>query len=117
MIPMRLLLGVGAVLTALASHAQEPLRTAAPSDGATSVERIVFASATASGCRTSPRASVVSQELHLGAKLSQEGLLTAGSATEVWEVSACGKLKRYLVSFEHAQGAGVRLLWLKPLSR
>jgi hypothetical protein len=115
--PVRLSLGFCAALSAFASQAHQPLRTAAPSDGTASVERAVFASAAAAGCRSSPRASVVSQELHPGATLSHEGFLTAGSATEVWEVFACGKVKRYLVSFEHTHGVGVRPLWLKPLSR
>jgi hypothetical protein len=115
--PMRLSLGFGAALFSFASQAHQPLRTAAPTDGAESVERAVFALVAAAGCRSSPRASVLSQELHPGAALSHEGFLIAGRATESWEVSACGKVKRYLVSFEHTQGVGVRPLWLKPLSR
>jgi hypothetical protein len=116
-IPIRFCFGLGAVLATFSSQAHQPLRTAAPSDGSTSVERAVFASAALSGCRISQRASVLTQELHPGATLSREGFLTSGRATELWEVSSCGNVKRYLVSFEHAKGVGVRPLWLKPIPR
>lgn len=110
-----------ALLVALGAHvglvgAHEPVRSYAHPDGLPNVGESVRTFATTGlDCDEPVRHTILSQSLEPGAKLDAEGFLVSGRATEIWQLSACGRRASYEVAFEYA-GAVTRPTTIRRLA-